>query len=264
LKTRAVTMGLVALVLVGGATSYFTGYQFGTTSKSQAVAPPPDIESPLVRREKTVDGRDVVEGGTLQNPQGVDNPGDPQHAIEDFKRIYLYLDGYRKEVGRLPTADEFLERRALKNGLQLTEDDLKNPDWTIADGMDAIQRIDRKCHYTVSFDSPRPDGTPKPAFPKDGERDLWMLSQLTARSNTILYPGGRQKSHFTGYFVSLFSDGSIEMFRHKEMLFVARPGEPRMPYLTTPGVAGLPEKVTPWPDHVAFRPRENYEVSFEE
>jgi hypothetical protein len=264
LSGRAIAFGLVALTAAGGATSYFAGYRFGATAKDLGVARQRPAEDSHISRDKTLDGRDVVAGGTVLNPQGIDNPGNPEHAVEDFRRIYRYLDGFRKEAGRLPTAEEFLERRVLKDGFQLEVSDLENPDWTSADGLDAINRVGRGCHSKLSFGTPRPDGTPKPAFPNVGERDLWMLSELTARSNTVMYPGGKQKSRFTGYFVGLFSDGSIETFKHREMLFVRRPGEPGKEYLTVPGVARLPDKVIRWPDHPAYKPRDNYEVTFED
>ncbi len=78
---------------------------------------------------------------------------------------------------------------------------------------------------------------PKPAFPRKGELDVWLSSNLTARSNVRLYPDGRQDRHYSGVYVVLFSDGSIKQFKHEDLFYVENSDLPG-PSIAFPGMTG--------------------------
>lgn len=192
---------------------------------------------------KTFDGRQLAPEGTLEFPNTVGHKGDPLEAVKDFKRIYAALIAFRKVHSRLPNLGELLDvSKPLVKGVQLSREDLQNPDWQYSeDPMALAGKKQPSCPYAINFAAKRPDGTPKPAFPRKGELDVWLFSNLTARSNTRLYPDGTRERHYSGVHVVLFSDGSIRQFKHEDLFYVENSDLPG-PSIAYPGMTGYKGK----------------------
>jgi hypothetical protein len=228
-------------------------------------ASPAKQPAPGHNPRRTLDGRTVSEKGTLEYPNSVGHPGDPEEAVKDFKRIYAAMDAYRKKHGKLPPGLNELAELPASDPSHLTREDLQNPDWQYSEDPGALAGWERPlCDYAQRFlMKKRPDGTPLPAFPADGERDVWVKSDLAARSGTVLYPDGSADKRFSGAFVVLFSDGSIGKFKHREVFFIENAILPG-PILGFPGETGYTKKLYDFADSPANKPWKNLRVSYED
>ena len=242
----------IVLLVVGGACVFVAGV---LTARSKSPGPAPGHDP-----RKTLDGRTVSEKGTLEYPNSVGHPGDPEEAVKDFKRIYSAMDDYRKRNDKCPDCLEDL----MKAG-QLADEDLQNPDWNYAEQPDALAgKTEPACVYAQNFMANRPDGTPKPAFPKKGELDVWVFSDLTARRGTVLYPDGSRDMHYSGVFVVLFSDGSIRKFKHKEVFMVDEVNFPGARSIAFPGMTGYKGERLPFAEDRSNKPWKKLRVTYEE
>ena len=136
-------------------------------------------------------GREIPEAGLVVNPQGAGHPGDPENAVKDFRRIYAAMDAFRHIHNRLPELKEITDfSKPLAPGFQLTKDDFNSPDRIYSDG---YSPRDKTLEYQFTYVQKRPDGTPRPAFPANGEKDVWMVSDGYVRSNQIVDAGSHQR-----------------------------------------------------------------------
>jgi hypothetical protein len=180
--------------------------------------------------------------------------------VKDFRRIYAAMDAYRKRHKGFPRSLQDLVKRG-----QLTKEDLQNPDWKYAEDPDALAGKEQPaCVYAQNFLVKRPDKTPKPAFPKKGELDVWLYSNLTAMRGTVLYPDWSEDRHFSGVFVVLFSDGTIGRFKHKEVFTVDNLNYPRATSMAFPGMTGYKGERVPFAAYRANKPWKNLRVTYEE
>jgi hypothetical protein len=203
------------------------------------------------KRTSYEDGRAIPVGGLVVDPQSVGHPGDPANAERDFRRLYQAMTRFRAVEKRLPTPRELMDTsRPIVPGLQLTKEDLNNPDERYAEGPDGRRGLNRTFDYVLAYVRPREDGAPKPAFLKSGERDVWLECRLYERRNQVALQFGPDRLHFAGIVVALFSDGSIERIPQSKQLTLAR-GNVRP--IITPGQAGIPKAAFPitrhWREH---------------
>lgn len=177
------------------------------------------------------------EGPTTATALGVRKAVDPTGIERDFERLYRALNAYRRVHRALPTPETFLDTsKPLVEGTQLSPEDFTVPDWSASERGSNWAKAP-SCMYALHFASARPDGTMKPAFPAQAERDVWLSSDLSAMTGAIDRPDGSQEMHLSGVYVVLFSDGSIERFSHRELFFVddvTIPGDS----LAFPGMTG--------------------------
>ncbi|HVL38412.1 MAG TPA: hypothetical protein VM328_03375 [Fimbriimonadaceae bacterium] len=205
------------------------GWYLGGWSRPRVSPPQP----------KYFDGRIIPPEGLVVNPRGVD-PGDPANAEKDFRRFYQAIVQYRARHGRFPQVKELLDfsKPIVPGGIQLTAKDWDNPD---AEKADLPRRRDWCYGYNLPK-VPRPNGAPKPVFPKPGERDVWMdTGFIYTRMNEVAYPDGRRVQRPSGCHVVLWSDGKIERIPFGEMRLFPRDLATRSYYWTYPGQTGLPE-----------------------
>jgi hypothetical protein len=174
------------------------------------------------------------------------------------------MDSYRNKYGKLPVVLNELLALPPSDPSHLTKEDLQNPDWQYAEKPDALAGKEQPvCPYAQNFVVNRPDGTPKPAFPEKGERDVWLYSDLAARSGTVRYPDGSVDRHFSGVYVVLFSDGTIGKFKHKQTYFVVHAKLPG-PTMGFPGMTGYTKKLYDFADSPANKPWKNLRVTYED
>ncbi len=234
----------------------------GKSATARVVPPRRIVGDP---NKKTLDGRQVSEYGTLEYPNAAGHPGDPEEAVKDFKKFYAALDAFRVKHGRFPTHAEFRDTsKPLVEGHNLTEADRRNPDWKYSESPGALLGMKPgSTDYAVPFLSRRPDGTPKPAFPAAGELDVWMFSNLTAKSNAVIYQDSSKDVLYSGEYVVLFSDGSIRKFKHKETFFVECSWLPGPP-LSFPGMTGYTKVAFDFEHSPYAKASRVFRVSYEE
>lgn len=164
------------------------------------------------------DGRKIPKEGLVVDPQGVGKPGNPKNAVEDLKVLYRALIGYRKVHNKLPhPGDLFDLSKPISPGIRLRKEDLKNPDHKFADGFDARRGDYRPNDYAPAYSGKRYDGTPKPAFPKKGERDVWFYTMDYTRSNQVVHQDFTDTYHYKGFMVVLWSDGKVEQIPYSKV-----------------------------------------------
>jgi hypothetical protein len=118
---------------------------------------------------------------------------DPENAEVDFKRLYEAIDAYRHAHNRLPTHKELMDTsRPLVEGFHLTDEDMNNPDepYLLKENNKELS-----FDYVIQLELPRPDGTSKPAFPADGERDVWLYTLAYTTETKVEEPGSKRKIH---------------------------------------------------------------------
>ena len=187
-------------------------------------------------------GREIPEGGLVVHPQGVGHPGDPENAVKAFRKIYAAMDAFRRINNRLPEPEEMMDfSKPLAPGHQLTREDFNTPDWPYSDRY--LQK-DRNPNYQFTYYTARPDGTPRPAFPAKGEKDIWFRCDDYTRSNQIVQRDHTKDSFFpTGVFVVLWSDGSIEKVPVQDEAHFQDPKQRNALISSIKGQAGLPKKI---------------------
>lgn len=190
------------------------------------------------KQEYLYEGHKIPSGGLILHPRG-SNPGDPQNAITRFRKIYAAMTAYRNQNRKLPTISELLDFSHPLGGIQLSESDFNPPDMRYADGY--IEGQKNPSSFMFSYIQPRPDGSPKPAFPKRGERDVWLVSTDYVRSNQVVYADRHSKMRFSGEYVVLWSDGKIDEVPVTDSLYR---GTGKESTLSFRGETGLPDKVT--------------------
>lgn len=154
------------------------------------------------------DGREIPPWGLVNNPRAIGQPGHPEEVEAAFRRIYPAMIAFRRIHGRLPTPQELEDwSKPIAPGIQLTQADFKFKDDYLSDGYSPLDR--HASELTFSYEAPRPDGSPKPADPPPGEKDVWLVCTDYAHSNTIYLRGYSSRETPTGFFIVLYSDGSI-------------------------------------------------------
>lgn len=195
---------------------------------------------PRIPETTHFDGKPIPAGGLVVNPQGK-NPGDPGEAERDFAKIYEAMVAFRRNNGRLPKLSELIPIGGVAvSKVGLTMADFQTPDYMDSDGHSETRR--KETHYAFSYDSTRPDGTPKPSTPAPGERDVWMSTGIYTRRHQIVRPGGRSEMNVTGCDVVLWSDGKVERIKPGDILSVM--DSPISSRLFYPGETGMPRTAT--------------------
>jgi hypothetical protein len=207
-----------SVLLVGGWGIWLVQKPRGASAAINSVAPPP---------------------ATVLDPQGVGHPGDPKNAEKDLQQIYLAIDKFRRQNGRLPNLPELGGSKATGLPGLLPAEAWTNPDTRYSDGLDPKGRGSMRFHYQVSYLAARPDGSQKPAFPKKGERDVWILADQCVRKNMVRFSNHRVAMTLKGCFVVLWSDGTIERIHPAKQLVV--PVTTSRSGFAFEGQAGLPK-----------------------
>lgn len=186
-------------------------------------------------------GRVVPQEGLKLNPHGL--VGLENDAEQDFLRIHAAMRAYNKQYGQFPTSLRHLVSytKTWPAWQRLTMEDLSSPDASKSD--EPTHTTYTKC-YMWSFRAPRPDGSPKPALPKPGERDVWLVSQNAYRSNHVVYPDGSQTYRPEGYFLVLWSDGAVERVKPDDRVLVSS-GRSCGGEIAFRGAAGVPAHAKP-------------------
>jgi hypothetical protein len=184
------------------------------------------------------DGRVVLPTGVPMNTN-TGQPAHPEEVESDFRDIYKAIVAYRKETGMLPVRGggfDLIDFAKSHPDIKLTEEDLLAQDVTQSD--DYAQGMRNHLEYRFHLRAWRPNHVTMPAFPKPGERDAWVSSNVYARRNTVIYPNMTARSQPSGFHIVLWSDGSIERIPVDETLFVSE-SDGLTEYF--PGQAGLPK-----------------------
>ncbi len=131
----------------------------------------------------------------FEQPFPVFRESSRDHGIDQARReltlLYRSLMKFAERTRRLPVGDPLNHGSEFRRELQVSDDDVRVPsEWGFA-------------AYSPRYMESRCDGTPKPAFPPKGVRDVWMSCET----------GGDDPS-----VILLWSDGKIEK----------RPGGKRM------------------------------------
>ena len=154
------------------------------------------------------DGREIPPWGLVDNPRAIGHPGHPEEVEAAFRRIYPAMIAFRRIHGRLPTPQELEDwSKPLAPGHQLTQADFKFKDDYLNDGYSPLDR--HASELMLSYEAPRPDGSPKPADPPQGEKDVWLVCMDYAHANIVYTRAGPSLTTPTGFFIVLYSDGSI-------------------------------------------------------
>ncbi len=183
-----------------------------------------------------------VQSNSLARTARTAIPGDPQNAVKAFRNLYAFLIAYRKAHGSLPRANNayLLElSETFEGGAKLAKSDVYCIDVDHPDYLDS-RPIERDPRYGLAWNFKRPDGTPKPDFPKAGERDLWAYSRHYER---IGWTRDGKASEVYGYRVGLFSDGSVEVVPSEKLIGVRRSANSWFTHF--PGVTGIPKGSLP-------------------
>lgn len=159
--------------------------------------------------------------------------GDPANAIADFKVLYKAIDAFRTRHHRLPAGKEVDELGP--------PDAWTNPDTAYGDQPYAAKRARGQYHYMMSFLSLRADGTPKPAFPRRGEKDVWLVADQYVRYNQRQTLDKLSEMKLEGSYVVLWSDGTIEQIPLKDQIVVW--AEAKRGSHCFKGEAGIPKGV---------------------
>ncbi len=185
--------------------------------------------------------RTCKEGGTPVQQVALDGqfpaiPGNTSKVVESFKKVYRAMDAFRKVNGRLPLPFELLDTsKPLVPGFQLNPDDFQNPDVKTVEYANS-HPLSMEPHYALAYRHPRPNGLKKPAFPKQGERDVWLVSNHFERLASVNSKSGRQIVYY-GFMIALFSDGSVSVVPASKML--ATINRRNMVHQEFPGETGL-------------------------
>jgi hypothetical protein len=157
--------------------------------------------------ERYTDGRLIPIGGLMVNPHGLD--GLQNDSEEDFRKLYGALTAYAKTNSRLPEDPRELVAFTSEwpANRRVTEEAFYSPDYKSSD---VYSPLDEKFSYMWAYRSPRADGTSKPAFPKRGERDVWLATESYVRENKKVFRDGTYVSQPTGSYLLLWSDGKVE------------------------------------------------------
>lgn len=185
----------------------------------------------------------AAEQGVVMNPLGALHPGDPANAERDFRVIYRAMDAFRRKRRRLPSLGELTGTPANHYKGLVPADAWTNPDSAYEDGANPEQWAKGRFQYMFSYQAPRFDGTVKPAFPKNGERDVWMVARQCVRQNMVLLPNHHARYRLAGCFVVLWSDGRIERVPTAKELVVRK--NARRWNFCFAGEAGIPKSARP-------------------
>lgn len=167
----------------------------------------------------------------LLNPDS-SKPMNPEFAVEDFKKVYQAILAFRQRTGNLPRMRDIWDRNG-NDPSKLPLQALTAPDQGFAD----YNVDENKPVYMLETFLPRPDKLPRPAYPKDGDRDVWCWTDIYRRHYTTVLPNGLQTRELKGVYVVLWSDGVIEKVPTDEILnFKLATGESTR---TFKGQAGL-------------------------
>lgn len=201
----------------------------------------------LFRKPPTVQlhgGKPIPTAGLKMFEENWDKPGNPEHAITDLKKMYWVIDQFRRKNNRLPELREILSD-ALRsdNPNMLGLEDQTTPDGHLKDGHTPGATNDT---YFYAFRTKRPDGNARPAFPKSGEKDVWVYTDAYVRRRQTVYQDHRSTFQPSGVYVVLWSDGTIEKVPMPEMLKY-RVSDTEWRY-TFRGQAGVPKDAVSWAD----------------
>ena len=176
-------------------------------------------------------GVPIPDAGLIVDEQGHAAVVNPENGKTGLKKIYSAMTAFRSANGHLPTNPNQLTSG--KYGLSVA--DLDNPDAQYADGLSATRKLPS---YKFSFLEVRPDGKKKPSFPAKGERDVWAVSNIYVRRNLVKFKDRTSKMDLQGFYLVLWSDGTISEVKPQEAKFAMNPIMNRLS-LVFPGQAGL-------------------------
>lgn len=165
-------------------------------------------------------------------------PGDPQHVVKAFHKIYQGLVGFRDIHHRLPHYSELTDfSHQIAPGVTLTREDFLNPDVGLPeDPLWKPKRMDR--HYAIKYELRRSDGSLKSQFPRVGVKDLWVSTEGHYVRDLVVTSAKGSQVKFYGFVVGLFSDGSVEIVPIGKMIGVQ--DKRKMIHAAFPDETGLP------------------------
>lgn len=184
-------------------------------------------------------GRFIPVGGLELNPEGKDHPGDPTEAERDLAQIYKGLKRYVALHGKFPMPGE-LAGSPENKGL-LPREYFLLPDLDYAD---YASKEDENMTYAFAYRAPRFDMSPKPIAPANGQRDVWMYTDVYVRRNTKVFRDGSREINPEGVYVVLWSDGEIERIHPLDVVWTGPDGNQIMRFPGEPGTEklGTPER----------------------
>lgn len=177
--------------------------------------------------------REIPESGLVLNPEGANNPGDPKEAVKDLGIVYKGLKAYIARHGKFPMPGE-LAGSDEKPGL-VARDAFKVPDIDLSDYGSAK---DPNSTYAFAYRAPRFDDSPKPIAPSNGDRDVWMYTDVYVRRNETVFRDGSKTTQPTGVYVVLWSDGKIKYIDPLDVVWTGRDGSMIMRFPGEPGTQG--------------------------
>jgi hypothetical protein len=188
------------------------------------------------------DGRWITPLGLKLNPHGLDQTR-PAEVEEDFALLYKAICAFREAHNRLPYApQELLEFGSkLPEESRLEQAHLGSQDYRYSDYF--AQGFRDHLGYTFDLRAHRPDGTQRPAWPIGDDRDVWVSTDIYTRSNATVYPNMRVQGRPDGFYIVLWSDGTIERINVNDTVWVSSattleqyfPGQAKLPRNTKSG-----------------------------
>jgi hypothetical protein len=151
-------------------------------------------------------GEPIPKGGLHLNKAGL-NLGDPANAEADMKRVYEALIQFRGKYGRLPNSPWELLDAGRKGLVSLKPDDLINPDVGYSDneavqqGLAGGKEIPINASYGFEWLANQ-DST--------GAKVKWLSSSCYVRINAKAQREGKFDFEPKGFYIFLYSDGSIK------------------------------------------------------
>jgi len=184
---------------------------------------------PLVAKAR--DGRFIWPWGLQVNPNPTHSK-DVADAKEQLRRAHKAIKSYVATFGRFPTTGVDLTDSSIPIGARLKAGDLMPAGYRTSDAFALGQE---SVGLTLELLSSRPDGTLRPLNPQSGQRDAWVSSDMFVRSNARVYPNWTAERKPSGFYLVLWSDGSIEEVPYERVRLV-QIGNAYSPFF--PGQAG--------------------------
>lgn len=163
--------------------------------------------------QNTYDGERIPAEGMLLNPAG-ENPGDPENARKDLRRIHSALVAFRAAHGRMPKSPFELLDAGKRGEIDLKDEDYINPDAAFGDD-DTLQRdlkagkpIPTNVSYGFEWCGPDAAGRPRPE-PTADKPVKWVSTMSYTRDHARVLPGREYRYRPGGYMLYLWSDGRI-------------------------------------------------------
>jgi hypothetical protein len=232
----------IPFVLVGGLA--LTGVVLGIVAKVFFFASG-------IYQDRYVDGRFIPMQGLRLNPHDLSNL--THEAAEDFEVLNKAMQAYTKKFGKFPDTMDALEEfsKDWPENERVTAETYRGEDYELTD--DYIPSPEGS-NYRWHFLASRVDGSKRPVFPRNGERDVWFSTDEFVRSGRTVYRDGSMVEKPEGFYLVMWSDGLVEEVPLSKLVYVrSSSGGEESFFLDEVGVASklprpawIAEKRTKW------------------